>query len=431
MTMAAPAIPGPAPTAESPSPDPWEMARHQLHSTAARTGIEDGIAQRLAHCEREVTIHFPVRMDDGSTNTFTGYRVQHSAARGPTKGGLRYDPNVSLAEVRALAMWMTWKCALVGVPYGGAKGGVSCDPRALSIGERERLTRRFASGLVPVVGPEIDIPAPDLGTGAQEMAWFMDTYSVHVGHSEPGVVTGKPVGLGGSEGRVEATGRGLAQCTAWAARRLGLPLPEASVAVQGLGNVGATSARVLSGMGARIVGVADVAGGIYAASGLDLDAVTRHVREAGSVVGFPDAESVGSTGILEVPCDILVPAAIEQQVTVANADRLDCRLVVEGANGPTTPEADAILGDRGILVVPDILCNSGGVIVSYFEWVQGLQRYFWGIDEVNERLVAILRRAFDATWARVEARGGTMREAALDVAIERVAEAIRMRGLYP
>lgn len=421
----------PAQVADPDLPDAWAMARAQLRASAARTGIERDVVERLSHCEREFTLNFPVRMDDGTLHIFTGYRVQHSLARGPVKGGLRYAPTVAIDEVRALAMWMTWKCALVGLPFGGAKGGVRCDPHSLSDGERERLTRRFAAGLVPVIGPAVDIPAPDLGTGPQEMAWFMDTVSMHVGHAQPGVVTGKPVSVGGSEGRAEATGRGIALCTAWAAGRLGIDLHRSRLVVQGFGNVGATAARLIHAQGATVIAVADAGGGIHREEGLDLVAVARHARIHGTVAGFPGTEPVGRNGILEVPCDVLVPAAVEGQITGANASRLSCRLVVEGANGPTTPEADEILLARGIPVVPDILCNSGGVVVSYFEWVQDLQQFFWNEAEVNARLGAIMRTAFEATWDRATTSGTTLREAALDLAISRVAETIRVRGLYP
>ncbi|MGH2355011.1 MAG: Glu/Leu/Phe/Val family dehydrogenase [Chloroflexota bacterium] len=422
-----------APTASgaAPLPNPWEMALRQLDGAAARLNLDPAIAARLASCQRELTVHFPVKMDDETVRIFTGYRIQHSLARGPAKGGLRYSLGVSLDEVRALAMWMTWKCALVGLPYGGAKGGVVCDPKALSRGELERLTRRFATELGVLVSPDKDIPAPDVGTNAQVMAWFMDTYSMHLGHSEPGVVTGKPVAIGGSEGRVEATGRGVAFCTRQAAERLKLPLAGGTVAVQGFGNVGSAAARLLHEIGCKVVAVSDVRGGIHNPAGLDVRALRLYAQEHGGIVGFPGTTAISNAELLELPCDVLVPAAIEGQITAENAGRLRCKLIAEGANGPTTPDADAILAERGITVVPDILCNAGGVIVSYFEWVQDMQQLFWAEDEVNERLRRILGRAFTALWERAETTHLPLRDAALDIAVQRVAEALTVRGLYP
>jgi glutamate dehydrogenase (NAD(P)+) len=407
------------------------MALRQLDGAAARLRLDPAIHARLAACQRELTVHFPVKLDDGSVRVFTGYRVQHSLARGPAKGGLRYSPAVSLDEVRALAMWMTWKCAVVGLPYGGAKGGVICDPKALSSGELERLTRRFATELAILVSPDKDIPAPDVGTDSRVMAWFMDTYSMHMGHSAPGVVTGKPVSIGGSEGRIEATGRGAAFCTRWAAERLGLALAGGTVVVQGFGNVGSAAARLLYEVGCKVVAVSDAGGGVYNPAGLDVRALRLYVQEHGAIAGFPGASAVTNAELLELPCDVLVPAAVEGQITEHNAGRLRCKLIAEGANGPTTPDADAILAARGITVVPDILCNAGGVIVSYFEWVQDLQNFFWAEDEVNVRLRRILGKAFDALWERAEAAGQSLRDAALDLAVTRVAEALTARGLYP
>jgi glutamate dehydrogenase (NAD(P)+) len=407
------------------------MALRQLEGTATRLQLDPGMHARLAVCQRELTVNFPVRMDDGSVRVFTGYRIQHSLARGPAKGGLRYSPGVSPDEVRALAMWMTWKCALMGLPYGGAKGGVICDPRALSRAELERVTRRFATELAVLVSPDKDIPAPDVGTDGQIMAWFMDTYSMHLGHSAPGVVTGKPVSIGGSEGRIEATGRGVAYCARQAAERLHIPLAGGTVAIQGFGNVGSVTARLLSEIGSRIVAISDERGGVYNASGLDVRALRLYAQEHGGVTGFPGGEPIDNATLLELDCDVLVPAAIEGQITRDNASRLRCKLIAEAANGPTTPEADAILAERGIIVVPDILCNAGGVIVSYFEWVQDLQQLFWAEDEVNVRLRRIMGRAFEAMWERAESAGITLREAALDIAVQRVAEALTVRGLYP
>jgi glutamate dehydrogenase (NAD(P)+) len=407
------------------------MARRQLEEAGARLRLDPGMRARLGACQRELTVNFPVRMDDGTVRVFTGYRIQHSLARGPSKGGLRYSLGVDVDEVRALAMWMTWKCALVGLPFGGAKGGVVCDPRALSDTELEHLTRRFATELAVLVSPEKDIPAPDIGTDARVMAWFMDTYSMHKGQTVPGVVTGKPVSIGGSEGRVEATGRGVAFCARQAAERLGVPLAGGRVVIQGFGNVGSVTARLLSEIGSRIVAISDVSGGIYNPDGLDVRALRLYAQEHRSIAGFPGSTPVSNAELLELECEVLVPAAIEGQITAENAPRLRCRLVAEAANGPTTPDADVILAERGITVVPDILCNAGGVIVSYFEWVQDLQQLFWAEDEVNVRLRRVMSKAFDAMWERSQTAGQTLREAALDIAIARVAEALDARGLYP
>jgi len=370
-------------------------------------------------------------MDDGSIRVFTGYRIHHNISRGPVKGGLRYASHVNVDEVRALAMWMTWKCAVVGLPYGGAKGGVICDPTQLSLGELERLTRRFASELAIIIAPEKDIPAPDMGTDARVMAWIMDTYSMDVGHSVPAVVTGKPVSIGGSEGRVEATGRGVALCTRWATERMGMDLNQCSIVVQGFGNVGSVAARVLHEYGAKVVAVSDVAGGIYNPHGIDITALRLHQQEHNSIAGFPGTRPVTNADLLELPCDVLVPAAMEGQIREDNAGRLKCKIIAEGANGPTTLGADAILRERNITVIPDILCNAGGVIVSYFEWVQDIQQFFWAEDEVIERLRNILGKAFDVLWERSEITEQPLREAALDLAVQRVAEALTVRGLYP
>jgi glutamate dehydrogenase (NAD(P)+) len=433
MTSVAP--PGPQASAVqhggAPGPNPWEMALSQLEGAARRLQLNPGIHARLASCQRELTVNFPVKMDDASIRIFTGYRIQHNIARGPAKGGLRYSLHVNQDEVRALAMWMTWKCAVVGLPYGGAKGGVICDPKALSRGELERLTRRFASELSSVISPDTDIPAPDMGTDGQVMAWIMDTYSMDVGHSVPGVVTGKPVAIGGSEGRVEATGRGVALCTRWAIERQGKSLESTTVVVQGFGNVGSIAARVLHEYGAKVVAISDVSGGIHNPQGIDIRALRLYQQEHGSIADFPGTKPVSNAELLELPCDVLVPAAIEGQIRADNAGRLQCKMIAEGANGPTTPDADAILRERGITVIPDILCNAGGVIVSYFEWVQDLQQFFWAEDEVNERLRRILGRAFDVLWERSEMANQPLREAALDLAVQRVAEALTVRGLYP
>ncbi len=431
MTSVAPPISPRAATGGPSAPNPWRMALHQLDGAARRLQLDPGIHARLANCQRELTVNFPVKMDDGSVRIFTGYRFHHSIARGPAKGGLRFAPYVNVDEVRALAMWMTWKCAIVGLPYGGAKGGVICDPKHLSLGELERLTRRFASELSPLVSPEKDIPAPDIGTDGRIMAWFMDTYSMNIGHSVPGVVTGNPVAIGGSEGRIEATGRGVALCTRWTVERLGIQLGDCTAVVQGFGNVGSVAARMLQEYGAKVVGVSDVGGGIYNPKGIDMRALRMYQQEHNGIAGFPGTKAVGNDALLELPCDVLVPAAVEGQIRADNAGRLQCKVLAEGANGPTTPDADVILRERGITVIPDVLCNAGGVIVSYFEWVQDLQQFFWAEDEVNERLRKILGRAFDALWERSDVADQPLRDAALDLAIQRVAEALTVRGLYP
>jgi glutamate dehydrogenase (NAD(P)+) len=370
-------------------------------------------------------------MDDGSVRVFTGYRVHHSTVLGPTKGGIRYHPDVTLTEVRALAMWMTWKCALMHLPYGGAKGGVTCDPSALSPGERERLTRRYATEISVLLGPDADIPAPDVGTNPQVMAWIMDTYSMHRGHSVPAVVTGKPPSIGGSAGRREATGRGVTIVAREAAAFVGLPLAGARVVVQGFGNVGSVAACLLYDQGCRVVAVSDVYGGLYNPDGLNPYAVQEHVRRTGRVQGFPHADAVTNQQLLELPCDILVPAAVEGQITADNAARVQARLIVEAANGPTTPDADEILADRGVLVVPDILANAGGVTVSYFEWVQDLQSFFWSGEEITRRLERVMVEAFHGVALLARTREVDLRTAALIYAIQRVADALLARGLYP
>ncbi len=411
--------------------NPYHMALQQLDRAAEHLKLEDGLRRILGSMKRELEVQFPVRMDDGSVRVFTGYRVQHNLARGPAKGGIRYHPDVSLDEVRALAMWMTWKCAVVRVPFGGAKGGVVVDPKQLSVGELERLTRRYTTEISVLIGPKRDIPAPDVNTNPQIMAWMMDTYSMHVGYSVPAVVTGKPVSIGGSEGRLEATGRGVVIVAREAARWQGLELAEASVAVQGFGNVGGTAARVFHEAGARVVAVSDVNGGIYNERGLDIPAVLRHVQEAGTVVGFPGAEFITNQQLLELPVDLLVPAALENVITAENAPKVRAKMVVEGANGPTTPEADAILQDKGILVVPDILANSGGVTASYFEWVQDLQSFFWSEAEVNKRLEFIMLNAFKEVLRVHQEKGVDLRTAAYILAVGRVAQATKLRGIYP
>ncbi len=411
--------------------NPYQIALRQLENVAGLLGIDEGVHQILRLPKRELTVNFPVKRDGGGTQMFTGYRVQHNTSRGPAKGGLRFHPDTNIDEVRALAMWMTWKCAIVNIPFGGAKGGVVCDPKALSLGELEDLTRRYATEISLVIGPDSDIPAPDVGTNGQVMAWLMDTYSMHAGHTVPAVVTGKPVSIGGSEGRVDATGLGVVLTTQEAFRRQGRPLAGASVVVQGFGNVGGATARLFAQRGAVVVGVSDVAGGIYNSQGLDIPAVIDHLRRTGSVVGYAGSDPVSNREILELPCDVLVPAALQNQITPENAGRLRAGMVVEGANGPTTPDADLILRDRGILLLPDILANAGGVTVSYFEWVQDIQSFFWSAAQVNHRLARIMKSAFDTVWDTGEKHGVDLRTAAYMVGVSRVAEATLTRGIYP
>jgi len=409
----------------------YRIAANQFDRAGALLELDPEFVTRLGQPRRSLVVNFPVRLDSGDVLNLTGYRVQHTLTMGPTKGGFRYGADVSLGECAALAMWMTWKCALLGLPYGGAKGGVRCTPSGHSVTELERLTRRYAAELIPVIGPDRDIPAPDMGTGEREMAWFMDTYSQMMGHSVFEIVTGKPVVLGGTTGRREATGLGVVYVTEAVCERIGLDIREARVAIQGFGNVGAVAAAELHAIGARVVAVSDVTGGIVDQAGLDIPAVAGWIAAHGTLDGFPDAEHVGAADVLEVPCEIVIPAAREQQVTVANAPRLQCELVVEAANGPTTPEAEAILRERGILVVPDVLANAGGVTVSYFEWVQDHQRYTWDELDIQERLRRQLRAAFGRVTDAADRLACDWRMAALSVAIERVALAAQMRGIYP
>jgi glutamate dehydrogenase (NAD(P)+) len=385
----------------------------------------------LREPRREFTVHFPVHMDDGSVKVFTGYRVQHNLGRGPAKGGIRYHQDVSLDEVKALAMWMTWKCAVVGIPYGGGKGGVIVDPKQLSQKELEGLTRRYFTEIEILVGPEKDIPAPDVNTNAQIMAWMMDTYSMHAGHTVPGVVTGKPISLGGSEGRNEATARGTVFCIVEAVRHLGLELPKTRVAIQGFGNAGSIAARLISDEGATVVAVSDSTGGIHAPDGLDIHRVVAWKQEHGTVQGFPGATDISNAEVLEVDCEILIPAALENQITSHNAGNIKARLIAEAANGPTTPEADAILFKNGKFMIPDILCNAGGVTVSYFEWVQDLNRDHWSESVVNAKLKEIMVKAFQEVLAVARREQCNMRTAAYLLAVKRVADAMELRGLYP
>ncbi len=413
------------------SQNPWQMALRQFHAAADHLSLKRGIREYLATPHRELVVNFPVEMDDGSTRLFTGYRVHHSTVLGPTKGGIRYSPEVDISEVRALAMWMSWKSALMHLPYGGAKGGVACDPRQLSLAELQRMTRRYATEISILMGPQSDIPAPDVGTNAQVMAWIMDTYSMHRGYSVPPVVTGKPIQIGGSVGRSDATGRGVMIATRKAARRRGVPLAGSRVAIQGFGNVGEAAARLLHDQGCRVVALSDISGGCYNPAGLDPRAVLQHSRQGRGLQRFPGAQAVSNAELLELPCDILIPAAIEGQITADNAARVKAGIVVEGANGPTTPEADAILAGRSVLLVPDILANAGGVTVSYFEWVQDLQAYFWSEAEINEHLERIMVSTFDRVAHLADARRVTLRTAALIVAVQRVADALLTRGIYP
>jgi glutamate dehydrogenase (NAD(P)+) len=411
--------------------NPYQMAVEQFELAADRLNLSEDMREILRQPKRELIVHFPVRLDDGRIHTFTGYRVQHNVNRGPAKGGIRYSPEVTLDEVKALAMWMTWKCAVVGIPYGGAKGGVICDPKQMSAAELERLTRRYATEISIIIGPHSDIPAPDVNTNSQVMAWIMDTYSMHEGYSIPAVVTGKPLSIGGSEGRNDATATGVLFVTRQAAKRIGMPLQGARVSIQGFGNAGSIAARLFHNEGCKIVAVSDTRGGIYNERGLDPAAVLRHKQERGTVVGFPHAEPIGIQDVLEVPCDILIPAATEGVITEENADRIQARIVSEAANGPTTPAADKILFKKDIMVIPDILANAGGVTVSYFEWVQDIQSFFWGVEEITQRLEVIMNRAFAAVAARAEQSHCDMRLAANMLAISRVAEATQIRGIYP
>jgi glutamate dehydrogenase (NAD(P)+) len=411
--------------------NPWHVAQHQFDLAADRLDLDDGLRRVLREPRRELTVHFPVQMDDGSVQVYAGYRVQHNLGRGPAKGGIRYHQDVTLDEVKALAMWMTWKCAVVAIPYGGGKGGVVVDPKKLSLKELEALTRRFTTEIEVLIGPERDIPAPDVNTNAQVMAWMMDTYSMHQGFTVPGVVTGKPIALGGSEGRNEATARGCVYTVVEAARHRGLDLSKATVVVQGFGNAGAIAARLMRDEGATVVAVSDSVAGIHNPRGLDIDRVLGWKREHGTVRGFPGADEVTNAELLELPCDILIPAALENQITERNADRIKASIVAEAANGPTTPEADIILYDRGVFMIPDILCNAGGVTVSYFEWVQDLNRDHWTESEVNGKLRTIMTRAFGEVLARTDREEVNMRTGAYLNAVQRVADATAMRGLYP
>jgi glutamate dehydrogenase (NAD(P)+) len=415
----------------APAINPWRVAQQQFDLAADRLNLDPGLRRVLREPRREFTTHFPVKMDDGTVQVFTGYRVQHNLGRGPAKGGIRYHQDVSLDEVKALAMWMTWKCAVVGIPFGGGKGGVVVDPKKLSPREVENLTRRFATEIEVLIGPERDIPAPDVNTNSQTMAWIMDTYSMHQGFTVPGVVTGKPISLGGSEGRNEATARGTVFCVVEAARHLDIDLKKAKVVVQGFGNAGSIAAQLMVEQGSTVIAVSDSTGAVHRAEGLDIGRVVAWKAEHGTVAGFPGAEGLTNAQLLELECDVLIPAALENQITASNAGRIHARIIAEAANGPTTPEADEILHRNGVFLIPDILCNAGGVTVSYFEWVQDLNRDHWAEQEVNAKLHEIMTRAFAEVLAIRERENIDTRTAAYLLAVQRVADATSIRGLYP
>jgi glutamate dehydrogenase (NAD(P)+) len=407
-----------------------EMAVEQFDVAANKLGVDPNLANRLRRPDRAMIVSVPTRMDDGRVHVFTGYRVQHNDVLGPFKGGIRYHPAVNLGEVSALAMWMTWKCSLVGLPLGGAKGGVSCDPAELSRQELQSMTRRFTAEILNFIGPEVDIPAPDMGTNEQVMAWMMDTYSQHKGHAVPEIVTGKPVAIGGTLGRREATGRGVVYTIIEAANHLNIDLTKCTAVVQGFGNVGSVAAEELAHIGVKVIGIADRTGGFVDTNGLPVDKLLEVASKNHSLEGCPYGDKISNAELLELQCDILVPAAMEMQITKDNAARIQCRMLAEGANGPTTPEADAILRDRGIFVIPDILANAGGVIVSYFEWVQDLQNFFWTEDEVTKKLRDILVKAFHEVLDMSQKQKVDMRMAALMIGIDRVTRAMLWRGLY-
>jgi len=417
--------------ATGPDENPYDVAVAQFDDAAEYLGLSQALCEILRQPKRELTVHFPVRLDNGDVKVFTGYRVQHNISRGPAKGGIRFSPDVSLDEIRALAMWMTWKCAVVGIPFGGAKGGVICDPAKMSLAELERMTRRYATEISIIMGPNSDIPAPDMNTNMQVMAWMMDTYSMHQGFSVPAVITGKPLAIGGSEGRLEATARGVQVVTHAALKDLEMQPERCSVVIQGFGNVGGVTAHLLTKLGCKIVGLSDIKGGISNPAGIDMQKAQRYADEHGYLSGLPGTENVTNADLLELPCDILIPAALENQLTARNAAHIKARLIVEAANGPTTPEAEAILLEKGVTIIPDILANAGGVTVSYFEWVQDLQRFFWTEDEINDRLTTIMLKAYAAIHQKAREQQVSLRLGAYLLAVARLAEATELRGVYP
>ncbi len=409
----------------------WEVAVAQFNEAARHLNLPEDVQEFLRTPKRELIVHFPVIMDDGRIRMFTGYRVHHSTIKGPTKGGIRYHPDVTLEEVRALAMWMTWKCALMNLPFGGAKGGVAVDPQTLSEGELRRLTRRYTAEIGILLGPEKDIPAPDVGTNPKIMGWIMDTYSIHQGYAVPAVVTGKPISIGGSQGRIEATGLGVMYTTRETLHRKGVRMHEVTVAVQGFGNVGSVTAMSMHREGAKIIAVSDVKGGVYNPYGLDPFDLMRHVQESGTVADYPLGDPITNRDLLTLEVDVLVPAALEGVIDGELASEVKARFIAEGANGPLTIEADQILRERGVTIIPDILCNAGGVIVSYFEWVQDLQSFFWSEDEIRRQLKRIMLTNFDVVWDIALSKGIDLRTAAYTLAISRVVEALEARGVYP
>ncbi|MDP9307224.1 MAG: Glu/Leu/Phe/Val dehydrogenase [Actinomycetota bacterium] len=411
--------------------NPYDIAKDQLRRVATLFGVDANLVNILQECKKAVVVSVPVTMDDGNIVAYEGYRVTHNIARGPSKGGIRYHPDVELDEVKALAMWMTWKCALMGIPFGGAKGGIAVDPKKLTPGELQRMTRRYTSEIINEIGPEKDIPAPDVGTDGSVMAWIFDTYSMNKGHSVLGVVTGKPLNVGGSLGRLEATAHGALYCIQEAIRKREMRMEGLRAVVQGFGNVGSFLAKFLAEEGATVIAVSDSRGGIYNEAGLDMSAVLAHKQETGALEGLRGAESITNEELLLLDCDVLAPCALEQVITRDNADQVKAKIIAEGANGPVTPSADEILDERGVLVLPDVLANAGGVVVSYFEWVQGLQEYFWKEDEINSKLRDITTRAFNETWRTAEDRKTSMRLSAYGLAVRRVADATVTRGLYP
>jgi glutamate dehydrogenase (NAD(P)+) len=410
--------------------NPWEAQSARFNLAAQKLNLDEGLWKVLSYPAREIIVHIPVAMDNGQLEVFTGFRVQHSIARGPAKGGIRYSPDVTLDEVRALASWMTWKCAVVNIPFGGAKGGVICDPHKMSMAELERMTRRYTAELFEFIGPEKDVPAPDINTNEQTMAWIMDTYSMHMRQTVTAVVTGKPINIGGSRGRREATGRGIMVVCEEAIKKLGLSRESTRVIIQGFGNVGSNAARLMAEAGYKVIGIAEVDGGLYRKDGIDVEALWEYHQRNGTIHGFPEADAVDPAELLVTDCEILIPAATENQITSRNADRVKCKVLAEGANGPTTAAADEILAEKRVFVIPDILCNAGGVTTSYFEWVQDRQGYFWKESVVNEQLEHIMKNAFEDVVRYAETHGVNNRIAAYMLAIDRVAYTIRQRGIY-